>query len=183
MYIKKRQYGREVRDPELVVAPGQTTHLQVKPTDPTAVWVPEVKEALPSTTGSGGADLHLYHQRRRWERNEEWERNQQEKQRKEREERLTVAEARNAQLEALHQKRRARRLRRKKVKKGGKAVESQSEQSIEEAEDKQSAEKDIIDESEEPKMAQALPTIQDNKETWTRWEGATKLGTLRIESD
>ena len=113
MKIKRRRYGIEKESAQILTDSQSKMHLKTEAGEGKAVWVEGMDHMLNSTMGSGGAELHIYRQRRRWERNREWEEKQIKEANQEQQEYETNKERVNAILESKTAKKRNKRLKKK----------------------------------------------------------------------
>ncbi len=116
MYLKKRKYDTETPD-EIIVVDGQSTLNATGNLDPSrGVWVEKIEQAINSTTGSGGSDLHILRKQRRWERNEEWYESQESRKKQDQQIYELHKEKVNEILDKKTEKNRMKRLKKQKAK-------------------------------------------------------------------
>ena len=113
MKIKRRRYAVEKESTQILTDSQSKMHLKTDTDTGKAVWVEGMDVMLNSTMGSGGAKLHIYRQRRRWERNREWEEKQKKEGMQEQKEYTENKEKVNAILEGITAKKRNKRLKKK----------------------------------------------------------------------
>ena len=71
-FTKKKKYDLEAPRKELQVEKGSLIHLKEKTDDDKHIWVEKTAFKMHSTTGMGGSYMHLYKQKRRWDRDQQW---------------------------------------------------------------------------------------------------------------